>query len=393
LRHRGYRSRTLVGLSGKVVVRRARYQCTKTDRICFPLDEQLALPAGEVTAPLARRVTHLATHMSFAELQSSVALHYELRLCDSVLNRLLQRVGGVAAADEARRVADLAATPVGRDREERVSRRRVPSAPRRLYVSTDGVLYPSRNREENKGMRRILYQEMKCGAVFWQDAGGRWHKRVLNGREDAETFGLRLWALAVECGLLDAGEVIFISDGGAWCETVWRTHFRDARRILDWYHAAEHVWAAAWALHPDEAAARRWANRCLELLAEYSGIGLLRYLRRSRAARAGADERHSRAARAGADERRASPAALNELIGYIEPRVAYMDYYEYRAGDYVIGSGLMEATCKQVVGQRLKGSGRQWSEAGALAMATLISHRLNRDWDGFWATNPLRRAA
>lgn len=381
MRHRGYRSRTLVGLTGEVVVRRARYQCAKTGRICFPLDEQLALPAGEVTAPLARRVTHLATHMSFAELQSGVALHYERRLCDSVLNRLLQRVGGVAATDEAARAAELAATPPGRAREQRVSRRRVPAAPRRLYVSSDGVLYPSRNREENGGMRRILYQEMKCGAVFWQEAGGRWRKRVLNGREDAETFGLRLWALAVECGLLEAGEVIFISDGGAWCERVWRTHFRDARRILDWYHAAEHVWAAARALYSDEAAGTRWAGRCLELLAEYSGIGLLRYLRRSRAARAGDHERSE------------SRAALDELIAYIEPRVAFMDYYEYRAGDYVIGSGLMEATCKQVVGQRLKGSGRQWSEPGALAMATLISYRLNGDWDAFWATNPLRRAA
>jgi hypothetical protein len=345
------------------------------------LDEQLALPTGEVTAPLARRVTHLATHMSFAELQSSVALHYEARLCDSVLNRLLQRVGGVAATDEATRIAEMNAAAVGRDREEKIVHRRVSSAPKRLYVSTDGVLYPSRNREEKSGgTKRILYQEMKCGAVFWQDGSDQWHKRVLNGREDGETFGLRLWTLAVECGLLDAGEVIFISDGGAWCETVWRTHFRDARRILDWYHAAEHVWSAARALYADEAAAKHWADRCLKLMAEYSGIGLLRYLRRSRTARAACVDRA------------AAVSALDELIGYIAPRVAFMDYFEYRAGGYVIGSGQMEATCKQIVGQRLKGSGRQWSEAGALAMATLISYRLNGDWNAFWATNPLRRA-
>lgn len=344
----------------------------------------MALPTGEVTASLAHRVTHLATHMSFAELQSSVALHYEARLCDSVLNRLLQRVGGVAATDEAMRVAEMNAAAVGRDREEKIVRRRVSSAPKRLYISTDGVLYPSRNREEKSGgMKRILYQEMKCGAVFWQDGSGKWHKRVLNGREDGETFGLRLWTLAVECGLLEAGEVIFISDGGAWCETVWRTHFRDARRILDWYHAAEHVWTAARALYADEAAAKRWADRCLKLMAEYSGIGLLRYLRRSRTARA---------AGLPSGGRSTALTILDELIAYIEPRIAFMDYYEYRAGDYVIGSGLMESTCKQIVGQRLKGSGRQWSERGALAMATLISYRLNRDWQAFWATNPLRRA-
>jgi hypothetical protein len=343
----------------------------------FPLDEQLALPAGEVTAALAQRASHLATHMSFAELQASVKLHYDARLCDSVLNRLVQRVGGVAVADEAVQVAAVAAAAVGRDREAQVPRRRVPRALKRLYVSADGVLYPSRKREEiGRARRRIVYQEMKCGAVFWRNEKDVWEKRVLNGREDAATFGLRLWTLAVECGLLDAEEVIFISDGGAWCDTVWRTHFQDARRIVDWYHTAEHVWAAARALYPQEPAAARWAGRCLDLLHEYSGIGLLRYLRRSRQHREDAD----------------AQAALAELIGYIEPRVAYMDYYEYRAGSYVIGSGLIEATCKQLVGQRLKGSGRQWSEAGAVGLATLISYRLNGDWTTFWDTAPLRRA-
>lgn len=360
-----------------MTIRRARYQCTATGRLCFPLDEQLALPAGEITASLAQRVSHLATHMSFAELQASAKLHYDARLSDSVLNRLVQRVGGVAVGDEARRVAALAAAGVGRDREDQVPRRRVTAGPKRLYVSTDGVLYPSRNREEIGGdRRRIVYQEMKCGSVFWQNQKGAWEKRVLNGREDAATFGLRLWALAVECGLLAAGEVIFISDGGAWCETVRQGHFRDARRIVDWYHTAEHVWAAARTLYQEEKVAGRWAGRCLALLREYSGIGLLRYLRRSHRARHDA----------------AAAAALAELIGYIEPRIAFMDYYEYRAGGYVIGSGLMEATCKQLVGQRLKGSGRQWSETGAVGLATLISYRLNGDWSAFWNTTPLRRA-
>jgi hypothetical protein len=360
-----------------VRVRRARYQCSKSRRLWFPLDDVLALPAGEVTAPLARRVTHLATHMSFAELQESVWMQHGVRLCDSVLNRLLRRVGAVAVVDEAAGAAALAAADEGRAREDRVPRRRVRGGPRRLYIGVDGVLYPTRNREENQGLRRILYQEMKCGAVFWQTPGGRWEKRVLNGREDAVTFGLRVWALAVECGLLEADEVIFLSDGGSWCETVWRTHFRGARRIVDWYHVSEHVWAAARELYACERAAARWARRCLDLLAEYSGLGLLRYLRRSRRARPGPEQ----------------AAALDALIGYIEPRVAYMDYYEYRAEGYVIGSGLVESTCKQIVGQRLKGSGRQWSESGALAMATLIAHRLNGDWQTFWATNPLRRAA
>ena len=54
---------------------------------------------------------------------------------------------------------------------------------------------------------------------------------------------------------------------------------------------------------------------------------------------------------------------------------------------------MMESTCKQLVATRLKGSGRQWSESGALAMAALIGQRINQQWDAFWASRPLHRAA
>ena len=73
--------------------------------------------------------------------------------------------------------------------------------------------------------------------------------------------------------------------------------------------------------------------------------------------------------------------------------MAYTDYVDYEKAGYVIGSGAMEATCKQLVCQRLKGCGRQWSERGATGMAHLIAHRLNRTWAAFWAFRPLQRAA
>jgi hypothetical protein len=241
-------------------------------------------------------------------------------------------------------------------------------------------MYCTRYRERDSkgsGENRLIYQEMKAGAVFWQDRDGQWKKRVMAGRDDPERFGLSLWHLAVECGMLESSEVIFISDGGGWCHTVAEMYFKDATRILDWYHLSEHVWEAARLLYPDdEKAMRRWAKTCLTHLHDSSGIGLLRHLERSRRQRSAADQ-----------------SALDQLIGYVRPRLAITDYVDYRAAGYVIGSGMMEATCKQLVSQRLKGPGMQWSEGGALAMTTLIAHRLNGTWDRFWASRPLQRAA
>ena len=84
---------------------------------------------------------------------------------------------------------------------------------------------------------------------------------------------------------------------------------------------------------------------------------------------------------------------MDALIDYVQPLVAITDYVEYCERDFVIGSGMMESTCKQLVGKRLKGCGRQWSEAGALAMSGLISEWLNRTWETIWATRPLHQAA
>lgn len=346
----------------------------------FPLDELLDLPPGEVTVSLSKRALRLATYTSFGPLQEELFIQHGVRLSDSVLDRLMQRAGGTAEQDRQLEIDTLSAIPVGAHREAAVELEHEGPWPTRLYISCDGITYRTRYREPDPShpkSRRLIYQEMKVGTVFWQDVGGKWHKQVMSGRDDPQKFGLSLWALAVRCGMLQAEEVIFISDGGNWCDTVARTYFRDATRILDWYHLSEHVWEAGRALYPnDERAAKRWVSTCLDHLHDTSGIGLLRHLKRSRVQRSEQDQE-----------------AIDRLIGYLEPRVAITDYVDYRAAGYAIGSGMMEATCKQVVGQRLKGTGMQWSESGALAMTSLIAHRINRTWDRLWASRPLQRAA
>lgn len=330
---------------------------------------------------LAKRAMRLATHMGFAELQEELRYQHDVALSDTVLNRLMQQVGGVAEEDRKETVEAVGALPRGVAREEEALSNPAIARPKRLYISCDGVMYPTRYRQVEGDRKRIVYQEMKCGTVFWQEGNNTWHKRVLSSRDEPERFGLCLWELAVRCGMLQADEVVFISDGGGWCDTVAKSHFHDAIRILDWYHLSEHIWEAARALYPDEAGAKACASRCHGILRESSGIGLLRYLERSRRSRC--------AAAASAKELE----ALDALMGYVRPRLAITDYVEYRERGFVIGSGMMESTCKQLVGKRLKGCGRQWSESGALAMSALIGQRLNRTWETFWANRPLHRAA
>lgn len=330
---------------------------------------------------LAKRALRLGTHMGFSELQEELLYQHEVRLSDTVVNRLMQQVGGVADRDRRKAVEVLQALPEGVAREEHAFSKPAIARPKRLYVSGDGVMYPTRYRQAEGDRNRLVYQEMKCGTVFWQEGNHTWHKRVLACRGDVQAFGASLWELAVRCGMLTADEVVFISDGGGWCETVARTYFHDAERILDWYHLVEHVWEAARGLYRDEKAVSSWVSGCTKLLHDSSGIGLLRYLERCR---------RSHASKPGGC---AGLDALDGLIAYLSPRVAVTDYVDYRARGMIIGSGMMESTCKQLVGKRLKGCGRQWSESGAVAMTAMIGHRLNHSWDAFWTSRPIHRAA
>lgn len=345
-----------------------------------PVDGVLDLPPGEMTVSLSRRALRLATHMSFGDLQEELHYQPEVRVTDSALDMLMQAAGTVAEQDRQAETDRLESQSGWAAREAMASPERLDFVPERLYISCDGVTYRTRYREEDPdrpGEQRVVYQEMKAGAVFWQDKGGRWHKQVVGGWENPQRFAMSLWGLAVRCGMLEAKETIFISDGGTWCNTVAGACFRDTIRILDWYHLSEHVWEAGRALYPtDPKAASRWVAICLTHLHDSSGIGLLRHLERSRSARPAAEH-----------------VILDGLIDYVRPRLSITDYVDYRAAGYTIGSGLMESTCKQLVGQRLKGPGMQWSESGAVAMTALIAHRINGTWDRFWASRPLQRAA
>jgi hypothetical protein len=367
-----------MGLDGPITIRRARFQCEKTGHMVIPLDEWLDLPAGESTPSLAQRAQRLGTRMSFAELQEELLAQHDVKLTDSVLDSQMQAVGGVAEADWQAQVDALALLPRGVAREQQVAVKR--AAPKRLYVSCDGITYCTCYREDNPerpGGKRMVYQEMKVGAVYWQDEKKRWHKQVVTGREAPEGFGLRLWSLAVQCGLLDCPEVIFISDGGIWCSTVAELYFKDATRILDWYHLSEYVWDAGRELHSGDAKQiKRWVAVCLRCLRRHGGSSLLAHLNTCRTTCG-----------------KRSTKALDTLIGYLRPRQTITNYPIYRANGWVIGSGMIESSCKQVVGHRLKGAGMQWSEAGALAMTALVSHRINGTWKQFWDSRPLHRAA
>ena len=164
---------------------------------------------------------------------------------------------------------------------------------------------------------------------------------------------------------------IGLSDGGAGLEDRLRENFpRVEVIILDFYHPAEKLTGLARRLYPaEETRAEEQAQQWRQLLKDEGGAVLAAVLSAG-----------DWPPRAGLSE------AVAELIGYLERHAHRMEYPEYLAKGWCIGSGAVESACKTVVGQRLKLAGMRWGEDGADALCHLRAlYRSEKgQWEAFW---------
>jgi hypothetical protein len=366
MNNRGRRPITVMTLSGEIPVDRTRYRCRHCGRECTPGDGAICCGSHRLTKALAKRVCQLATVEHFTRLEQLVADQHGVHLGHEEMAQIVHEVGG--AADRERRV------------EAKVWWRHPPDqqvwpvpevTPQRIYVSCDGIMYCTNQLEpdpQHPGSNRLIWQQMRVGCVYWQDAHDRWHKQVLWGRESPQEFGVALYRLACRCGYREAREKIFAADGGDWCWDIHARYFPDATGVLDWFHASEHVWRTAHGLQGEADAARAWAQEALRVMRYRGGEGLVEWLLAQRPPLRGAKRR-----------------ALDDLLRYVQPRTWQMDYPQYRGADWQIGTGMIESTAKQLVGLRLKGPGMHWTEAGAIAVTALRAQDLNDHWHSFWS--------
>lgn len=204
--------------------------------------------------------------------------------------------------------------------------------------------------------------------------------------EDAKTFGELARLEAEKRGIRKAVEVIGIHDGGNWIDPLWEEHFGCHPRILDYYHAAEHLHEAARAAYPvDSADAATLAEQLLTLLWEGRIDPLLDRLR-ALSAQAGEPLESDTASH----PRR----VLASNVGYFEKHKNHTDYPTYRARGWPIGSGITESGVK-LFGKRVKGTEQFWNVRGAEAILALRSTWLSEDERStyYWLGQPPKARA
>jgi len=84
---------------------------------------------------------------------------------------------------------------------------------------------------------------------------------------------------------------------------------------------------------------------------------------------------------------------LDTALGYFETNAPRMRYKHFRSCGLFVGSGVVEAGCKAVIGQRLKLSGMHWSQPGASGILTLRCQQASGRWEEIWQQPPNRSGA
>jgi hypothetical protein len=243
-----------------------------------------------------------------------------------------------------------------------------------LVIGMDGGRVQTREKSLETGSRWKEDKVLTITSCLKGDGHEKAPKKLLSTcvatMEDAQAFGPLARMEAERRGIRRAVQVIGIHDGGNWIDPLWEERFGCHPRILDYYHAAEHLHEAAKAACPaDGKEADILADKMVALLWEGKSELLLGRL-------------EGLSAKAGEPTPTDPPGhprkVLAQCVGYFEKHKTQVDYPAYRAKGWPIGSGITESGVK-LFGKRVKGSEQFWNRQGVETILALRSKWLSED--------------
>jgi hypothetical protein len=364
----GYRDKEVVTVVGPVKVERAYYYCAESQQGSIPKDEALDIVGTHFSPGVRRMMGRVGSKESFDDGRQDLEELAGIRVTAKQVERVAEQIGEQV---EAVRLPE----PETIVSEKVVPLKRIP----KLYIAYDGTGVPVVPREtegrRGKGSERAKTREAKLGCVFTQtrvnekgdpvrDEGSTSYVGAI---ETAEAFGRRIYSEAHRRGLYQAQLVVVLGDGAVWIWRIADEHFPEAIQIVDLYHARQHLAELAKLVYgPTHPKRESWSKaRYQELDADQveKVIGAILKLKSS-------DPKIQQ--------------HIDRERNYFQTNAERMRYADFRRQGLFVGSGVVEAGCKTIIGLRLKQSGMQWTVRGANAIIALRCLDLSGQWEQFW---------
>lgn len=365
------RSKPVLTVVGPVEFQRPYYVCAQCHHAPNPTDAALGVEQQEFSPGVRRMMAVVGSGSPFdlgrEQLELLAGLHVSAKPVERQAEQIGAEIMRLEQAEIQRSVQLQLPIPVG------------PPIPI-LYVEIDGTGIPVVKKETQGRIGKVDGQpahtrEVKLGCVF-TSAGVDKENRPIRDQasttytgaiETAAEFARRIYREAFQRGWPRARIKVVLGDGAVWIWNLAAEQFPGAILIVDFYHASEHLHKLSRSLFPsDDAARRAWTTSAVDLLDKGEIQSLVAVLR-------------------------SLVSERPELAGKLETEAEYfgcnadkMRYPEFRAQGLFVGSGVIEAGCKTVIGSRLKQSGMFWTVEGANRIIALRCCRISGKFEDFW---------
>jgi hypothetical protein len=365
------RPKRLLTALGPVQFERAYYVCPHCRQGQCPRDRELDVEGTECSPGVRRMMALVGAETSFDKGREQLGQLAGIEVTAKAVERHAEAIGADIAACEQKEIRQA--------KQLELPEVLAPAVPV-FYVEMDGTGLPMVKADTEGRAGKIEGQpartrEVKLGCIFTQTTTDKEGRPVRDedsttytaGIETAEEFGLRLYTEAWRRGWSRANKKVVLGDGAVWIWNLADQHFSGAIQIVDLFHARQHLWDLSAKLFPnDDRPRKRWIARVLNRLDRGKIEALVKMLR----------------------ELHPAPAELIKVVSneadYFERNAERMRYPTFRAQGLFVGSGVVEAGCKTVIGSRLKRSGMFWTVRGANAIIALRCSYLNGRFEGYW---------
>lgn len=355
------REGTLLTILGQVRYKRAYYVCPACQQGHYPLDQQLGLRPGQMSAELESLSGMTGAQLPFGQGSRLFEELTLVSLSDHSLAKATQAIGGEVQALEAEWLAH------SQDGDWLQQQQRLAERPERLYGSLDAAKVHIRSDTEH------TWRDLKVGCWFTttseppDNPDDDWDIQATEisyycDIQQARQFGQLLWASGCQRQAQLAQELVFLGDGAEWIWNLVQEHYPDAVQIVDWFHATEYIAPVAKAAFNSDDQQQAWIKQVRTHLWNGDLDAVI----------------------AACDRLTEHPQARDpatKAVTYFTNNRHRMNYPHYRAQGYQIGSGTIESGCKQIVSQRLKVAGAIWDQHNAIKTAKARAALLSGQWN------------
>ena len=365
------RSKPVLTAVGAVRISRPYYLCAHCHDGQFPADVELDIDHTEFSPGVRRMQAIVGQEVPFDQGRQQMKLLADLEVTTKAVERTAEALGEDIAAREQTEIQQAMQLdlPV-------IVGEPVPV----LYVQVDGTGVPVVKKETVGRQGKTAGQpahtrEAKLGCVFtqttWDEEGYAIRDpdstTYTGAIETAEEFGKRIYLEAWKRGWSRAQKKVVMGDGAEWIWNLADQYFPGATQIVDLYHARQHLWDLARKLHPnDESRQNRWMMVHQDLLDNCKIKKLVTSLRSIQTPIAELAEK------------------LRTEAEYFRRNARRMRYPKFRRQHLFVGTGVIEAGCKTLIGRRCKQSGMFWSVRGANGILALRCCQFNGRFEDYW---------